>query len=112
MLDRAKEADAQTAALTACFEWAAAGDQKPFQAFCDKTPIIYNSYFFNRKKQKFKDGTDKAKTAIFKAWYEQDNIMRVYENSYMGKPAMRELADCLEKAELSAIIRKPDSVKV
>lgn len=97
MLDRAKEADAQTAALTACFEWAAAGDQKPFQAFCDKTPIIYNSYFFNRKKQKFKDGTDKAKTAIFKAWYEQDNIMRVYENSYMGKPAMRELADCLEK---------------
>lgn len=97
MLDRAKEADAQTAALTACFEWADAGDQKPFQAFCDAAPQIYDSYFCSKKKQKFKDGTDKAKTAIFKAWYEQDNTRRIYENNYMGKPAMRELANCLEK---------------
>lgn len=106
MLDRAKEADAQTTALTACFEWVGAGDQKPFQAFCDQSPEIYNSYFFNRKKQKFKDGTDKAKTAIFKAWYEQSNIMRIYENSYMGKPAMRELADCLEKDKTAGCYTK------
>lgn len=66
MLDRAKEADAQTAALTACFEWAAAGDQKPFQAFCDKTPIIYNSYFFNRKNRSLKTERIKPKPRFSK----------------------------------------------
>lgn len=106
MLDRAKEADAQTAALTACFEWAGIGDQKPFQAFCDAAPEIYNFYFFNKKKQKLTDGTDKAKTVIFKGWYEQNNIRRSYENSYMGKPAMRELADCLEKNKTAGCYTK------
>ena len=107
MLDRAKEADAQTAALTACFEWAGIGDQKPFQAFCDAAPEIYNFYFFNKKKQKLTDGTDKAKTVIFKGWYEQNNIRRSYENNYMGKQAMRELADCLEKGKTVGRYTKP-----
>ncbi len=96
MMDRAKEADAQVAALTACFEWADRGDQKPFQAFHEKTPEMYNNYFFRRKKEGFKAYSDKAKSAMFEGWYEQHQIKLVYERNYMGRLAMRELADVLE----------------
>lgn len=99
MLDRAKEADAQMTALTACFEWAQSGDQKPFQMFTEKTPQIYDYYFAQKKKRRFKDNTNTAKTEIFKGWYEQDRIRQGYEISYMGRSAARELIQTVEKGK-------------
>lgn len=98
-LERAQEADAQVFAYQAVSEWASTGDQKPFQEFNAAYPKTCNIYHYQRMNQKFKGGTDASRAALFRAFFDDDERMAIYENSYMNNEALSDFARSIKGEE-------------
>ncbi|MBO4520627.1 MAG: hypothetical protein J5787_05420 [Alphaproteobacteria bacterium] len=93
--DRAKEADAQVFAYQAACEWAAAGDPKPLEEFRKYYPVTDEYYRQQKSEKHFEDGTDEARSVLFRAFFEETNRLISYENLYLNKKAFKDLADCI-----------------
>jgi len=95
IFDRAKEADAQVFAYQAACEWAAIGDQVPLEEFQKYYPITDKYYREQKSEKHFEDGTDEARSVLFRAFFEEKDRLISYENLYLNKKAFNDLADCI-----------------
>lgn len=94
-LDRAMEADAQSAAHQATLELKEMGDIKPWREFNSVAPLMLNSYHFAKLNENFQDGSNEARSASFRAFFDDKRRVAVYESVYMGNEAMLDFAKSL-----------------
>ena len=91
MLSRAMEADAQAVAAGACLEYAAAtGSKEPLAAMnANAAPVVAKVAPFVQKGQKEANGA--VLRAAFEGWYDNEPIVRAYEEQYQLNPLKREM---------------------
>ncbi|MCQ2965967.1 MAG: hypothetical protein MJ250_04410 [Alphaproteobacteria bacterium] len=83
MIERAVEADANTASIAACHEIGLnSKNYAPFNSYIKSDPDIY--YAYKRACPDMSKGpTDKAMQEAFLAWYKNDTVVTLYEECYL-----------------------------
>lgn len=83
MIERAVEADANTASIAACHEIGLnSKNYSPFNSFITSDPDIYYAYKRNCPDMS-KGPNNKAMQEAFLAWYKNDTIVSLYEEGYL-----------------------------
>jgi len=89
---RAMEADAQTNAVTACYELYQLGDKAPYEIFKSTYPEIEKA-FHDALVANNGLVDNRVMTEAFKGWYDQNGTKRAYERGYELEPMEDEIAD-------------------
>lgn len=103
---RAMEADAQTNAVTACYELAQMGDVGPYQIFKRTYPEIEKAFSDALKANNGVVNHD-VMTQAFKGWYDQNGTKKAYENGYEIEPMDKERKALLAGKEPTLLYKEP-----
>ena len=103
---RAMEADAQTNAVTACYELAQMGDKGPYEIFKKTYPEIEKAFSDALQANNGVINHD-VMTQAFKGWYDQNGTKKAYENGYQLEPMAMEQKSLLAGNKPTLLYNEP-----